>query len=118
MIDGDEVDVLALTVPVAVEEREVVLTRPDVWADLSARQTDFLVEFPLEGIDVALTDFETATGQSPLRPGRKLETNEEDRWPRAEHHGPGRRSDSEIVSHLDQSPGVSRKPSLKARYIS
>lgn len=76
---GHVVVLIALAVPVAIDELDDLLTGPDVWTDLDIDEPDLFVKLPVECRQVILTGIETATGERPDRRGRELEADEKDR---------------------------------------
>src|SRR4051812_49943840 len=74
---ANQVDPLALTVELTVEERDDVQPVPDRRADDRIPEPDFFYELPYQGLDVGLAGLQSTARQRPSRRRRKLEANEQ-----------------------------------------
>ena len=54
-------NVLALSIPLAIDKRDLVLSSPNMRTDIGVVQTDFLNEFAAQCCDMVFAGIKTAT---------------------------------------------------------
>ena len=119
----DQVDPVALAVPVAADERDDVEPVPDVRTDVGDDEAELLVQLASQRRLVVLTWLLAAARRRPDRDVGELEAHEQHADGRIEHHGAHGRADPQplqvpLHGAAAYSAGWSGKSPLKARYIS
>ena len=121
VVDLDQMDLLALAVVRAVDERDDVQAVPDVRPDAWHRQPELLLELAAQRLLMGLAGVETATRQRPTRGGRELEAHQQHMMVgRAARSARTGLADAQSVGRTDARSfvGPSFSPSLNALYIS